>query len=124
MGLSYPDTDVFLVCFSVVNPDSFENVREKWVPEISHFVPNKPFILVGTQDDLRDDPDCIAKLKNRRLAPITRENAEKMADMIGAVNYMECSALTQRGLKDVFDHAIMAALAPPKKPSSKPCQIL
>ena len=27
--LSYPQTDVFLVCFSVVTPSSFENVREK-----------------------------------------------------------------------------------------------
>jgi len=34
--LSYPQTDVFLVCFSVVSPSSFENVKEKWVPEITH----------------------------------------------------------------------------------------
>lgn len=27
--LSYPQTDVFLVCFSVVSPSSFENVKEK-----------------------------------------------------------------------------------------------
>lgn len=27
--LSYPQTDVFLICFSVVAPASFENVREK-----------------------------------------------------------------------------------------------
>ena len=27
--LSYPQTDVFLVCFSVVSPASFENVKEK-----------------------------------------------------------------------------------------------
>ncbi len=27
--LSYPQTDVFLLCFSTVNPASFENVREK-----------------------------------------------------------------------------------------------
>ncbi|KAK6020251.1 Ras family protein, partial [Ostertagia ostertagi] len=47
--LSYPQTDVFLVCFSVVAPASFENVREKWVPEIAHHCSKTPFLLVGTQ---------------------------------------------------------------------------
>ena len=27
--LSYPQTDVFLVCFSIVNPASYENAKEK-----------------------------------------------------------------------------------------------
>ncbi|KAK6326710.1 hypothetical protein J4Q44_G00023550 [Coregonus suidteri] len=31
--LSYPQTDVFLVCFSCVSPSSFENVREKKIPQ-------------------------------------------------------------------------------------------
>lgn len=35
--LSYPQTDVFLVCFSVTSPASFENVKEKWFPEVSLF---------------------------------------------------------------------------------------
>ena len=34
--LAYPNTDIFLVCFSVCDPPSFENVQEKWVPEIKH----------------------------------------------------------------------------------------
>ena len=33
--LSYPQTDVFLLCFSITNPTSFENVRTKWYPEIA-----------------------------------------------------------------------------------------
>ena len=45
--LSYPQTDVFLVCLSVVSPSSFENVREKWVPEITHHCPKTPFLIVG-----------------------------------------------------------------------------
>ena len=47
--LSYPQTDVFLVCYSVVSPSSFENVKEKWVPEITHHCQRTPFLLVGTQ---------------------------------------------------------------------------
>ena len=60
--LSYPQTDVFLVCFSVVSPSSFENVKEKWVPEITHHCQKTPFLLVGTQIDLRDDAATIEKL--------------------------------------------------------------
>lgn len=47
--LSYPQTDIFLVCFSVVSLSSFENVRAKWLPEIQHHAPGVPFILVGTK---------------------------------------------------------------------------
>ena len=28
--LSYPQTDVFLICFSVISPSSFENIQQKW----------------------------------------------------------------------------------------------
>jgi Ras-related C3 botulinum toxin substrate 1 len=54
--LSYPDTDVFLVCFSVVSPTSYENVSAKWIPELRHHAPNVPILLVGTKTDLREDP--------------------------------------------------------------------
>lgn len=42
-------TDVFLICFSVVNPASFQNVKEEWVPELKEYAPNVPFLLIGTQ---------------------------------------------------------------------------
>ena len=32
--LSYPKTDIFLVCFSVVNHPSFVNVKDRWWPEV------------------------------------------------------------------------------------------
>lgn len=32
--LSYPDTDVILMCFSIDSPDSLENIPEKWTPEV------------------------------------------------------------------------------------------
>lgn len=117
--LSYPQTDVFLVCFSLVSPPSFENVRTKWYPEISHHAPNIPMVLVGTKLDLREDPDTISKLRDRRMTPIAYSQANQMAKDIGAVRYLECSALTQKGLKNVFDEAIRAVLQPssiPKKP--------
>ncbi|KAG0010135.1 Rho GTPase protein rac1, partial [Entomortierella chlamydospora] len=108
--LSYPQTDVFLICFSLVSPPSFENVKTKWNPEISHHAPNVPTILVGTKLDLREDKDTLDKF---------------MAKEISAVRYLECSALTQKGLKNVFDEAIRAVLCPvqPTKRSKK-CLIL
>merc|ERR1711885_117608 len=35
--LSYPNTDVFIVCYSIISPTSLENVGNKWLPEIRHF---------------------------------------------------------------------------------------
>lgn len=62
---------MFLICFSLVNPASFENVRAKWYPEVRHHCPNTPIILVGTKLDLRDDKDTVEKLKEKKLSPIT-----------------------------------------------------
>ena len=123
--LSFPQTDVFLVCFSLVLPSSFENIREKWIPEIlQHGPKGAPFILVGTQMDLREDSNTINKLTKRKEKPIPKEMGERLAKQIHAAAYMECSALTQVGLKDVFDEAMMIALEPPKKAKKKRCTIL
>lgn len=122
--LSYPQTDVFLVCFSVVSPSSFENVREKWVPEITHHCQKTPFLLVGTQIDLRDDAATLEKLAKNKQKPISNEQGEKLAKELKAVKYVECSALTQKGLKNVFDEAILAALEPPEPKPKRRCALL
>jgi cell division control protein 42 len=101
--LSYPQTDVFLVCFSVTSPASFENVREKWFPEVHHHCPGVPCLIVGTQTDLREDPSVREKLAKQKMTPVRKEDGERMAKELGAVKYVECSALTQYKLKDVFD---------------------
>uniref|UniRef100_W8AQG8 Ras-related protein Rac1 n=1 Tax=Ceratitis capitata TaxID=7213 RepID=W8AQG8_CERCA len=123
--LSYPQTDVFLICFSLVNPASFENVRAKWYPEVRHHCPNVPIILVGTKLDLRDDKATIEKLKEKKLTPITYPQGLAMAKEIGAVKYLECSALTQKGLKTVFDEAIRSVLCPVMRVKrSRKCALL
>jgi cell division control protein 42 len=105
--LSYPQTDVFLVCFSVTSPASFENVREKWFPEVHHHCPGVPCLIVGTQTDLRDDPQVREKLSKQKMQPVRKEDGERMAKDLGAVKYVECSALTQFKLKDVFDEVCL-----------------
>ena len=107
--LSYPQTDVFLVCFSVTSPASFENVREKWFPEVHHHCPGVPCLIVGTQTDLRDDPNVRDKLARQKMQPIRKEDGDRMAKELGAVKYVECSALTQYKLKDVFDEVCILA---------------
>ena len=56
--LSYPDTDVVLMCFALNNPDSFDNILEKWTPEVKHYCPHIPVILVGCKRDLRQVNIC------------------------------------------------------------------
>jgi len=107
--LSYYDTDVFLVCFSVDDQDSFENVKSKWIPEIKEFRPNTPFILLGTQTDLRHS------LVDITDACITSTKGKKTAKRLGAEKYMECSSLDGTGLDEVFQEAIHLALNPHKK---------
>ncbi|XMA14774.1 hypothetical protein WAI453_007565 [Rhynchosporium graminicola] len=125
--LSYPQTDVFLICFSIVSPPSFDNVRAKWFPEIDHHAPSVPIILVGTKLDLREDPATLESLRQKRMEPVSYDQALIIAKEIRAHKYLECSALTQRNLKSVFDEAIRAVLSPrpqPTKKSKSKCTIL
>jgi len=112
--LSYPQTDVFLICFSLVSPGSFENVRAKWFPEVNHHCPDAPFIIVGTKSDLVHDGDTIEKLSSRKQAAVRPEQGWALAKELGAAGYMECSSLRGEGLKDLFDEATRVATAPPK----------
>ena len=57
--LSYAKAHVFLACFSLTSKLSFENIEEKWIPELRHFGKKVPIVLVGCQKDLR-----IAKSEN------------------------------------------------------------
>jgi Ras-related C3 botulinum toxin substrate 1 len=127
--LSYPQTDVFLACFSIISPASFENVKAKWYPEINHHCPNVPIILVGTKLDLREDKETINRLAEKKLAPISHAQGMQLAKEIKAIKYLECSALTQTGLKAVFDEAIRAVLQPgggkgAKKDKKSGCSLL
>ncbi|EZA54462.1 hypothetical protein DMN91_012263 [Ooceraea biroi] len=111
--LSYPNTDCFLLCFSVSARSSFENVASKWHPEIKAHCPNVPIVLVGTKVDLRNQ---------ETIDIITPRDCNKMRKRIKAVKYVECSAIKQEGLDDVFMEAVKAVLKKP--PSRKPCYIL
>ena len=67
----------------------------QWVPEITHHCQKVPFLLVGTQIDLRDDGNTVEKLKKTKQKPITFDQGEKLSRELRAVKYVECSALTR-----------------------------
>merc|ERR1712176_1480377 len=73
---------------------------------MGHHVPEAPFLLVGTKTDLRNDPDVTQKVGQ----VLQNNDGVALAKELGAKSYVECSALTQDGLKNVFDEAIRAAL--------------
>ncbi|KAE9993713.1 hypothetical protein EG327_003723 [Venturia inaequalis] len=108
--LSYPDTDVVLICFAIDNPDSLVNVQEKWILEIRRFLPKTPVILVGLKSDLRNDVSTIGELLKTGQKPVTTVQGESTRRQIGAVQYLECSARTSEGCKDVVEAVIVSVL--------------
>ncbi|OHT04309.1 Cdc42 like protein [Tritrichomonas foetus] len=103
--LSYANTDVFLMCFSVVDRATYENVKEKWIPEvIANTKGKKPpvFIIVGTKTDLRESTP--------QDQVLSVEDGKELASQVNAVQYVECSALKNNGVKEVFDAAFVEAI--------------
>ena len=98
--LSYTDTHVVLIAFSVNRKDTLKNVSLKWITEVSHFCPDSPILLVGTKSDTREDTDSNSD------DFVSKEEAEKVATELGAIGYVECSALKNIGIERVFDLAI------------------
>jgi small GTP-binding protein len=117
--LSYPQTDVFVICFSLVSPTSLENVQTMWVPEVKEHCPTTPYILVGMKSDLRDSfAQHADEYKSKGMEPIPASKGEEMKKAIGAQTYLECSARMQYNLKEVFEAAIKVVLHPPSAPAA------
>jgi Ras-related C3 botulinum toxin substrate 1 len=110
--LSYPSTDVFLACFSIISPASFENIKTKWIPEIRYHCPDTPIILAGLKKDLRENPEIRSRLAERNRTPISAQQGHALAREIHVDTYLECSSKTQEGLHKLFTEAISAALQP------------
>ena len=113
--LSYPLTDCFLICYSVVNPESWQNAISKWLPEVRHHCPGAKVVFVGTKSDLLHSPTTLAKLQGK---VVDDEDVQSTASRLGFPT-VRCSALTQKGLKNVFDTAIRGIHAPRPPPPVK-----
>ncbi|XP_077574290.1 cdc42 homolog [Stigmatopora nigra] len=108
--LCYRNADVFLLCYSVVRPASFHNLTHRWLPEIRRHCPGAPLVLVGTQLDLREDVQVLIRLAQNQEHPVSSEEGRQLAQQLGAAGFAECSALTQKNLKEAFDSAILASI--------------
>jgi len=108
----FPNTHVFVLCFSIVHPDSFHNVRQKWLEELKKSCPDTPFILVGTKTDLRNDEETVRKLAEKNKEPISTKQGKALAKEIKAKYYMECSAKDLSSVNEVFLKAIQVVMDP------------
>ena len=87
----------------------------KWYPEVVHFCPTTPLILVGLKTDLRQRRACIDLLRTQGLTPVTPEQGQRVAAKMDAV-YVECSSKEQRGVNELFEQAIDIAIRPDIEP--------
>ena len=125
--LSYVGASIFIVCFSVTKPASFRRVEEMWVPEIKHHCPNTPFILLGTKVDLGVDRATLDNLEEKHEKAFSKEEGGILAKSLKAATYVECSALTREGVKNVFDQEIFHQLEEDqqrKMSEKKKCNLL
>ena len=141
--LSYPQTDVFLLCFPVDQRHMFQALRYYWKPEIQHHMPETPFVVVAMKTDLRSrvkgsetggggggggepNGERIPLEGDEASHLIFEEEGLKEAESLGAANYVECSALLGEGVTQVFKAAIKAALRFPQieKKKKRKCTLL
>lgn len=81
----------------------------QWYPEVLHFCPNTPLVLVGLKSDLRSKRTCIELLRTQGLTPVTPDQGAAVAKKMGA-QYIECSAKEAKGINEVFELAINTAV--------------
>lgn len=106
--LAYLNCDVFLICFSVVQPASLKHAMDSWLREVRVHAPHVPFILVGTHIDLRDDPKCAQRRASAQC--VSTKDGMAAATRMDADCYVECSALTEAGIIRLKEAAIDAVL--------------
>jgi len=121
--LSYPETDVVMILFAVSEPVQLHHVIDKWSPEVQHFCPGIPVLLVGNKTDLRDDPATIEALAKNGEAPVTTAQGLKMAERIKA-KYFETCCKTNSGIDEVFEAVAKYACKPRSNRHEVNCKLL
>jgi len=113
--LSYADTHVVMLCFSVDNRDSLENVEAKWTQEMIEYCEGVKIVLVALKCDLREDNQTIHNMERYGEKPVTYEEGLAVARNIQAARYLECSAKYNRGVREAFEQSARVSIhAKPK----------
>ena len=89
----------------------------QWYPEIEEIVPSAVKVFVGNKIDLREQHQ--KQSTDPKKAPIVKETARKIIEDEMKCKYFECSALTQEGLKEIFDESVRAVLRKKQRTTSK-----
>ena len=114
---TYHSSEVLVLCFSVCDRESFQSVAHSWLPEIQrHTKRKRPLLLVGTQIDLRSFSSSSSSSCSAQ-GEVSTEEGSNLAKIIGADCYIECSARSQEGLQQIFEHVVFSALKYRKKKS-------
>ncbi|EDO42190.1 predicted protein [Nematostella vectensis] len=100
--LEYRDTDVFIICFDITNPTSFQNVSTVWVPELKHYMPETPVLVVGNKKDMRTNTSFLPCM-------VSPSKGEELAARLGTV-YRESSGYTGEGIREVVGTAVRLAV--------------
>jgi Rho family protein len=138
-SLSYDDTDLIMLCYSVNSKDSLENVESKWVGEIADNCPGVKLVLVALKCDLREQnaeddagdasaeaaaPSAPAGQPAEKRPLISYEAGLEVARRIGALRYLECSAMRNRGVNEAFTEAARVALSVKKDNDESKCTVM
>lgn len=125
---SYCNADIVIICFSIGELESLNNVVSHWYPEVRSFCPKVPILLVGTQCDRRhhDLLKYMTPIKKKTLGEylglrpetslssrinlVEPEIGRAVANAITARQYIETSVVTKHGVHNVFVNAVKFAL--------------
>eukprot|EP01090_Pellita_catalonica_P005660 TRINITY_DN1588_c0_g1_i1.p1 TRINITY_DN1588_c0_g1~~TRINITY_DN1588_c0_g1_i1.p1 ORF type:complete len:202 (+),score=43.10 TRINITY_DN1588_c0_g1_i1:99-704(+) len=105
--LAYPETDLFLIEFSIAEPSSLLSAKS-WLSEIHHHCPDVPVFLIGNKSDLREDSKTLEKLESKGECPVSPEQALAVCEEIGAIKYLENSALKKQDFQPILEEAVRA----------------
>lgn len=130
-SLSYDDTDLIMLCYSVDSKDSLENVESKWVGEIADNCPGVKLVLVALKCDLREaaeddegENDQQQQQQGEKKPMIGYDQGLEVARRINALRYLECSAMRNRGVNEAFTEAARVALSVKKDREESKCLVM
>ena len=117
-ALAYKGCDAVIVCFDLTDESTLESVEAKWIPEVNKYCPGVPVYLAGCKRDLMccSIRGCVC---GGNCCTLSEGELMEIIGRIGAVAYVECSALTSEGVEDVFQIAVDAATTKRKKGAKK-----
>lgn len=121
------DTDLIMLCYSVDSKDSLENVESKWVGEIADNCPGVKLVLVALKCDLREqgeEEEGEGGEQREKRPMISYDNGLEVARRIGALRYLECSAMKNRGVNEAFTEAARVALSVRKDREESKCVVM